>query len=242
MWTLIVWLGTGDIPPWLQSAPAVAGIATSTEDLALMLAPLALAVAIALAVYTPRRPDVVGAGVALFLLIPLFIAVMRRVLDPGESSGAGSLFFITLPTVAIVVTASVFAELAPRKRALVGIALAVCVLAGNALAYSWMDGQEALPAGDFAALLAGQPVSGTLPPAVRVGEWLDANAVAGQVGVTAGVDERSHQVVALTARMPDLLDAPDRVPRWLVAPAGAPLPGGFEPAYRAGPLTVAARP
>ena len=242
LWTLIVWLGTGDIPPWLESAPSAAGIATSTEDFTLMLAPLALAVAIALAVYTPRRPDVVGAGVALFLLIPLFIAVMRRVFDPEENSGAGSLFFITLPTVAIVVTASVFAELAPRLRALVGIALAVCVLAGNAFVYSWMDDREALPAGDFAALLAGEPVSGTLPPAVRVGRWLDANAVAGQVGVTAAVDERSHQVVALTAQMPDLLDAPERVPRWLVAPAGAPLPGGFEPAYRAGPLTVAARP
>ena len=242
LWTLIVWLGTGDIPPWLESAPLGAGIATSTEDFALLLAPLALAVAIALAVYTPRRPDVVGAGVALFLLIPLFVAVMRRVLGPGENAGAGSLFFITLPTVAIVVTASVYAELAPRLRAFVGIALAACVLAGNALVYTWMDDRDALPAGDFAALLAGEAVNGTLPPAVRVGQWLDANAVDGQVGVAAGVDERSHQVVALTARMPDLLDAPDRVPRWLVAPAGAPLPGGFEPAFRAGPLTVAARP
>jgi hypothetical protein len=242
LWTLIVWLGTGDIPSWLESAPLGAEIATSTEDFALLLAPVSLAVAIALAVYTPRRPDVVGAGVALFLLTPLSIAVMRRVLDPGPNAGAGSLFFVILPTVAIVVTASVFAELAARLRAVVGIALAACVLGGNVLVFSWMRDREALPAGDFAALLAGEPVSGTLPPAARVGQWLDANAVDGQVAVAPGVDERSHQVVALTARMPDLLDAPERVPRWLVAPVGAPLPGGFEPAYRAGPLSVAARP
>jgi hypothetical protein len=242
LWTLIVWLGTGDIPSWLESAPLGAEIATSTEDFALLLAPVSLAVAIALAVYTPRRPDVVGAGVALFLLTPLSIAVMRRVLDPGPNAGAGSLFFVILPTVAIVVTASVFAELAARLRAVVGIALAACVLGGNVLVFSWMRDREALPAGDFAALLAGEPVSGTLPPAARVGQWLDANAVDGQVAVAPGVDERSHQVVALTDRMPDLLDAPERVPRWLVAPVGAPLPGGFEPAYRAGPLSVAARP
>ena len=186
LWTLIVWLGTGDIPPWLESAPLGAGIVTSTEDFALLLAPVALAVAIALAVYTPRRPDVVGAGVALFLLIPLFIAVMRRVLDPGPNAGAGSLFFVILPTVAIVVTASVFAELAPRLRALVGIALAACVLTGNALLFSWMDDREALPTGDFAALLGGRAGDGTLPPAVRVGEWLEANAVDGQVAVAPG--------------------------------------------------------
>ncbi len=242
LWTLIVWLGTGDVPPWLESAPLGAGIVTSTADFALLLAPVALAVAIALAVYTPRRPDVVGAGVALFLLIPLFIAVVRRVLDPGPNAGAGSLFFVILPTVAIVVTASVFAELAPRLRALVGIALAACVLTGNALLFSWMDDREALPTGDFAALLAGEPVTGTLPPAVRVGDWLEANAVDGQVAVAPGVDERSHQVVALMARMPDLLDSAERPPRWLVVRTGAPLPGGFEPAFTAGPLSVAARP
>ena len=242
LWTLVTWLATGDIPPWLESAPLGAGIATSTEDFALLLAPVALAVAIALAVYTPRRPDVVGAGVALFLLIPLFIAVMRRVLDPGPNAGAGSLFYVTLPTVAIVVTASVFAELAPRLRVLVGIALAACVLTGNALVYSWMQDREALPAGDFAALLAREPVSGTLPPAVRVGQWLDANADDGQVAVSPGVDERSHQVVALTARMPDLLDAAVRPPRWLVVRTGAPLPGGFEPAFTAGTLSVAEHP
>jgi hypothetical protein len=49
-------------------------------------------------------------------------------------------------------------------------------------------------------------------------------------------------VVALTARMPDLLDTPERVPRWLVVRTGASLPGGFEPAFAAGPLSVAARP
>jgi hypothetical protein len=242
LWTLIVWLGTGGVPPWLESAPLGAGIVTSTEEFALLLAPVALAVIIALAVYTPRRPDVVGAGVALFLLIPLFIAVLRRVLDPGPSAGAGSVFFVILPTVAIVVAASVFAELAPRLRALVGIALAACVLAANALLFSWMDDRDALPAGDFVALLSGDPVSGTLPPAVQVGGWLDANAVDGQAAVAPEVGERPHQVVALTARMPDLLDAPERVPRWLVLPAGAPLPGGFEPAFRAGPLWVAAGP
>ena len=225
LWTLIVWLGTGDVPPWLESAPLGAGIVTSTADFALLLAPVALAVAIALAVYTPRRPDVVGAGVALFLLIPLFIAVLRRVLDPGPNAGAGSLFFVILPTVAIVVTASVFAELAPRLRALVGIALAACVLTGNALLFSWMDDREALPTGDFAALLAGEPVTGTLPPAVRVGDWLEANAVDGEVAVAPGVDERSHQVVALMARMPDLLDSAEQPPRWLVVPDRRPAAG-----------------
>jgi hypothetical protein len=242
LWTLIVWTGTGEIPPWLESAAQGAGIVTSAEDFALLLAPLALAVTIALAVYSPRRPDVVGAGVALFLLIPLFIAVVRRMLDPDANAGAGSLFFVTLPTVAIVVTASVFAELGPRLRALVGVALALCLVAGNVLLFSWMEDREELVAGEFAALVAGDPVTGTLPPAVRVGRWLEANAVDGRVAVAPQVGERSHQVVALTAQMPDLLDAPERAPRWLVTTAGAPLPGGFEPAFRAGPLAVAARP
>jgi hypothetical protein len=242
LWTLLVWIGTGDVPPWLAGAPPGAGIVASTADFALLLAPLVLAVAIALAVYAPRRPDVVGAGVALFLLIPLFIAVMRRVLDPGPNAGAGSTFYVILPTVAIVVTASVFAELGPRLRALVGLALAVCLLAGNVLLFTWMDERDSLPSGAFVNLLAGDEVTGELPPAVEVGDWLDANAVGGEVAVAPGVDERSHQVVALMARMPDLLDAAERPPHWLVVRTGAALPRGFEPVFRAGPLSVAAAP
>ena len=238
LWTLIVWLGTGDVPPWLGSAPLGAGIVTSTEDFALLLAPLGLAVVVALAVYTPRRPDVVGAGVALFLLIPLFIAVVRRALDPAPNAGAGSLFYVILPTVAIIVTASVYAELGPRLRALVSIALAVCLLAGNALLFSWMDERDGLPAGAFVNLLTGEPVDATPPPAVEVGRWLDDNAVDGQVAVGPGVDERSHQVVALMARMPDLLDAAQRPPRWLVVRSGAALLGPYEPVFTAEPLTV----
>ena len=242
LWTLIVWTGTGDVPPWLESAPPGAGIATTTAEFALLLAPLALAVAIALAVYAPRRPDVVGGGVALLVLVPLFIAVARRAFDPGSNAGAGSLFYVILPTVAIVVTASVYAELGPRLRAVVAAALAVCLLAGSALAFAWMDDRAALPAGDLVDLLTGEPVTASLPPAVQIGQWLDANAADGQVAVAPAVNERSHQVVALMARMPDLLDAPERPPRWLVVPTGAALPGGFETEMAAGPLSVAARP
>ena len=242
LWTLVVWVGSGEVPPWLESAPLGAGIVTSTEDFALLLVPLVLAVVVALAVYAPRRPDVVGAGVALFLLMPLFVAVVRRALEPGANAGAGSLFYVILPTVAIIVTASVYAELGARLRVLVSVALAVCLLAGNALLFSWMDERDALPAGDFVNLLTGDPVNASPPPAVEIGRWLDDNAVDGQVGVAPGLDERSHQVVALTARMPDLLDAPEGLPRWLVVRTGAALPGQFEPVFTAGPLAVAARP
>ena len=242
VWTLVSWVAAGDVPPWLESAPVGAGIATSTADFAMLVAPLALAVVIALAVYTPRRPDVVGAGVALFLLIPLFVAVARRALDPSANSGAGSVFYVILPTVAIMVTASVYAEMSRPLRAVVASALAVCVLAGNALLFAWMSDREALPAGDFANMIRGEEVVAALPPAIQIGRWLDANAIDGQVAVAPGVDERSHQIVALMAGMPDLLDAPERPSRWLVVVSGAPLPGAFEPAFVAGPLTVAARP
>ena len=47
-----------------------------------------LAVVVALAVYAPRRPDVVGAGVALFLLVPLFIAVAAARARPGRRTPA----------------------------------------------------------------------------------------------------------------------------------------------------------
>ena len=40
LWTLISWQASGEVPPWLSSAPAGAGIATSTADFALLLAPL----------------------------------------------------------------------------------------------------------------------------------------------------------------------------------------------------------
>ena len=88
------------------------------------------------------------------------------------------------------------------------IALAVCLLAGNALLFS-LDGRRATgcPADDFARFLTGKPVTASLPPAVEVGRWLDENATDGRVAVAAGVDERSHQTVALMAGMPDLLHA-----------------------------------
>jgi hypothetical protein len=143
--------------------------------------------------------------------------------------------------VAIIVTASVYAELGARLRVLVSVALAVCLLAGNALLFSWMDDRDALPAGGFVNVLTGEPVTPMTPPAVAVGRWLDANAADGEVAVAPGLDERSHQVVALMARMPDLLDAPERPPRWLVVRTGASLPGGLEPVFTAGPLSVAGR-
>jgi hypothetical protein len=242
LWTLLVWLGTGDMPPWLGSVPAGAGLVISTADFALLLAPLALAVAIALAVFTPRRPDVVGAGVALFLLIPLASVVLRRGVDPGTNANSGNLFYVILPAVAIVVAASVQAELRPRARALVAGALAVCLLAGNALLFAWMDSREAVPAAQFANLLSGEPVVAAAPPPVRVGRWLDDNATAGEVAVAPALDTRSHQIVALMAGMPDLLEAPQRPPRWLVVRSGAAQPPGFETAFSAGTLAVLARP
>jgi len=241
VWTLVVVAGTGDVPPWLSSAPPGAGIGTSTLDFALLLAPLAVAMVVALAVYVPRRPDAVGAGVALFLLVPLLIAVLRRALDPEANAGAGSLFYVILPTVAIIVTASVYAELGRRLRIVVSTTLAVLLVAGNALLLGWMLDGSGRPVNDFARFVTGRPLTASVPPAVEVGRWLDENATAGRVAVAAGVDERSQQTVAMMAGMPDLLQPPERPPLWLVHVAGTPVPGGFEPAFSSGGLEVVAR-
>jgi hypothetical protein len=61
LWTLIVLRASETIPGWLGGTANGAGIATSTSDFALLITPLVLAVAVALAVHVPpaaghRRP------------------------------------------------------------------------------------------------------------------------------------------------------------------------------------------
>jgi hypothetical protein len=241
LWTLITLNATGDIPPWLSAAPPDAGIATTTADFALLLAPLALAVAIALAAYAPRRPDVVGAGVVLFLLIPLLIAVLRRVADPGAGAGAGSLFYVILPSVAVVVAASVYVELPRGLRAAVALGLAACLLAGNVLLFAWMDDGEGAPVHDFAHLASGRPLTAPVPASISVGRWLDDHAVDGRVGVAPSIPGRERKAIALMAGMPDLIGPPPPSPRWRVQPAVLPAPPGYVAAYAARGLAVVER-
>lgn len=242
LWTLICWQAGEGVPAWLSSAPVGAGIATSTADFALLLAPLVLAVAVALALYAPRRPDVVGAGVVLFLLVPLFIAVSRRALDPDDNAGAGSLFYVILPSVAIVVSASVYAELPSRLRLVTAIALAACLLAGNLLLFDWMNDGEGRPVNGFAHLISGRPAATELPPVITVGRWLEDNAETGQVAIADSISERERNAIALMAGMPDLLAPGPRSARWRVLPARAPAPTGFDKALEAGDLAVFVAP
>ena len=228
------------IPGWLRP-PRTARHRDVDGDFALLLTPLVLALAVALAVYVPRRPDIVGFGVVLFLLVPLFIAVLRRALDPDDNAGAGSLFYVLLPSVAIVVTASVYMELPRRVRVVAGTALAVCLLAGNVLLFTWMNDGEGLPVHDFAHLVTGKPLTTPAPPEIATGRWLEDNAVAGQVAVATTIPGRELKAIALMAGMPDLLGPAPRDPRWRVLPAGDPAPGGFARAYAEGDLQVVAQ-
>ena len=169
LWTLIVWLGTGDVPPWLESAPLGAGIVTSTDGLRAPARPgRARGGDRARRLHAaPARRRGVGRGA-----VPAHPAVHRGHAAPARPGAERRRRQPVLRDPAdggdrrhrIGVRGA-----RPRLRALVGIALAACVLTGNALLFSWMDDREALPTGDFAALLAGEPVTGTLPPAVRVG-------------------------------------------------------------------------
>ena len=242
LWTLICWQAADTVPAWLSSAPAGAGIATSTEDFAVLVAPLVLAVVVALAVYAPRRPDVVGAGVVLFLLVPLFIAVSRRALDPDDNAGAGSLFYVTLPSVAVVVSASVYAELPSRLRAAAAVALAACLLVGNVLLFDWMNDGAGRPVNGFAHLISGRPATTEPPPVITVGRWLEDNAEAGQVAVAASIPGRQRNAIALMAGMPDLLGPDPQSARWRVLPAREPAPTGFDTALVAGDLEVVVGP
>ena len=93
----------------------------------------------------------------LFLLIPLFIAVVRRALDPAANAGAGSLFYVILPSGGDRRRGHRSRGAAAASAgAAVGVALAVCVLAGNVLLFTWMDDGEGLPIDDFARLVLGR--------------------------------------------------------------------------------------